>query len=195
MNVSGRLTITGSNGKTDKQQGRIKVTDIENAQFVEVEGNISFQALSAITVSLRGKVKGNDIAAQELMIDGSVKAHTIHCEKGKLRLSQTNNITQIIGKDVNISVAGSRNPELVSSFIGSFLGRTVPTPPKEHDKIYIGEINSDEVVLEKCTCDNVCCKSVVLQGGCKIKNLKYTDSIKMDSYSYVENLIHDKEES
>ena len=194
MNVSGRLTITGQNGETSKQQGRIKVTDIETAQFVEAEGNISFQTLSAITVSLRGKVKGNDIVAKELVIDGSVKAHTIHCEKGELCLSQTNSITQIVGKDVNIYVTGNRNPELVTSFISSFLGRTVPNPSKELDKIYISEINSDEVVLEKCSCDNVCCKSVVLKGGCKIKNLKYTDSIKMDSSSYVENLIHDKKE-
>lgn len=186
LHCTGKVKISGSGtieGNVDTVEfsvaGSGKVNGLLRGDKCTVSGSFHAGSVSAGNLHVGGSMKSDgDVSAENAVVRGGISAGgLINAEKLDVEFDSTSDADSIGGSQISIR---KKNP--TGGFIGKLFGK------KESGYFNVnGSIEGDVIYIEYTIAESVVGREVNIGPGCKIKNVSYTDSIKISDDAEVES--------
>lgn len=177
MRCSGKISyeISGETNKTVK--GEIDFIDDEKFNYINAKGKVVFDTLDVKDVTLKGKIIGNCIIADEAKLSGNLSIKKLEANNVRISYEKSDKIEYIKTKN-NVKI--TRKPEIKFSDLDINIGRfhmSVKGNLNENEEVpllNICEISAGKVEIEDCIVDYISCDTLVAT-NCSIKKCEAKD--------------------
>lgn len=188
MKVKGRLRVVRFDDSIQEQDGICRLSLESKIKKIKAVGDIKAKQIDVVNAYFKGRINIQNIETKELYIIGEITARKIFAEKFMCEFSG-NSTAEVITANKVYFKPEDNDENIINNFIGRMLGRKIPTfTMHKNDNFKICCINADDVFIQNTEVDYVAGKRIVIGKHSAVKEVVYTESLKVFPNASVENI-------